>query len=180
LVRTSVATPDEFTLPVPIELAPFKNVTVPSGEPVGAGKIVAVSVTDCPNMLGLVAPVSTVVVTAWLITSFCAEDVEVANPALPEYTAVRLAVPTASVEVVTVATPEEFTTAALPICVAPLKKLTVPSGEPVGVGVMVAVNVTVAPKVAGFGEGTSAVVVACNTVRLCAVDVDVAKFVFPE
>ena len=44
--------------------------------------------------------------------------------------------------------------------VVPSKKLTVPSGDPVGTGEIVAVRRTACPKEAGFGEAVSAVVVA--------------------
>jgi hypothetical protein len=91
-----------------------------------------------------------------------------------------LRTPAGSVVLVSVATPEEFTVAALPICVAPLKKLTVPTEEPVGVGVMVAVNVSVWPVVTGFGASVSAVAVAAGfTMKIIADEVEVAKLVLP-
>ena len=58
-----------------------------------------------------------------------------------------------------VAMPDEFIFTA-PRSVAPSKKLTVPSGEPVGTGETVAVRRTACPKEAGFGEAISVVVVA--------------------
>jgi len=62
-----------------------------------------------------------------------------------------------------------------------LKKSTVPRGAPAGVGVIVAVSVTVWPAMTGFGETASAVVVATLlTVKLTAADVEVAKLPLPE
>ena len=43
---------DPFTVPVPILVAPSKNVTVPVGTGGPAGEIVAVNVIDCPNVDG--------------------------------------------------------------------------------------------------------------------------------
>ena len=55
---------------------------------------------------------------------------------LPEYSAVFEFVPARRLEVTKVATPDEFTFA-VPSRVLPRKKLTVPAGVPVGVGVTV-------------------------------------------
>jgi hypothetical protein len=175
------ATPEAFTVAaLPMSVAPSKKLTVPSDEPVGTGAIVAVNVIVAPKVAGFGAAVNVVAVGAVFTVRLTAEEVDVADVVLPEYTAVRLATPTGNVDVVVVATPDEFTVAAAPIWVAPMKKLTVPREEPVGAGETVAVSVTVAPNVAGLGAATRAVVVACNTVRFCAADVDVAKFVLPE
>jgi hypothetical protein len=59
---TSVATPDELTLPEPSDVAPFEKATVPSGEPRGGGATVAVSVMGCPCPAGLGEAVAVVVV----------------------------------------------------------------------------------------------------------------------
>ena len=67
--------------------------------------------------------------------------------------------------------------------VPPSQKMTLPSGDPVGAGVTVAVNVTVWPKVAGFGKAVSAVDVAVGRALIVSVatdDVEVRKFVLPE
>ena len=40
--------PPPALVPVPSELAPSKNVTVPVGVPLNCGEIVAVKVSDCP------------------------------------------------------------------------------------------------------------------------------------
>ena len=62
----------------------------------------------------------------------------------------RLSVPTGSVVVVTVATPAALTVAAVPTCVEPLKNETVPRGEPLNVGDIVAVRVTDWPNADGL------------------------------
>jgi hypothetical protein len=62
------------------------------------------------------------------------------------------------VVVLNVATPEEFTFA-VPSRVEPLKKLTVPTVEPVGAGVITAVKVMDCPAGEGLGEAVRAVVV---------------------
>jgi hypothetical protein len=67
--------------------------------------------------------------------------------------------------------------------VPPSQKMTLPSGDPVGAGVTVAVNVTVWPKVAGFGRAVSAVDVAVGSALIVSVataEVVVRKFVLPE
>jgi len=179
VVLLNVATPDALTLLVPTMVAPLKKFTVPMGAPIGVGVTVAVMVTDCPNVDGLGAAISAVVV-AVMTTRLCAGDVEVAKLILPEYVAVRLSVPCGSAAVLSVATPLPLTLD-VPMLVAPLKKSTVPSGVPVGVGVMVAVSVTVWPAMTGFGATPSAVVVAALlTVKLTAADVEVAKLALPE
>jgi hypothetical protein len=80
-----VATPAELTVPVPSRVVALKKLTVPRDEPVGAGEIVAVKVTDCPAGAGLGDPVSVIVVDVVppLTVSITAVDVEVAKPELP-------------------------------------------------------------------------------------------------
>lgn len=175
----------------------------------GAGATVAVSVTVAPATAGFGAAVSVVVVLVLpaVIVSVTTLDVDAANPALPPYTAVISCVPAAKLVVVNVATPEPFGVA-LPICVPephaltcgrttracapriasgpPLpasQKYTVPTGEPVGLGEIVAVNVTVAPAAAVVGDAMSAVVVLvldAVIVSVTALDVDVANPALPE
>jgi hypothetical protein len=95
-------------------------------------------------------------------------EVEPAKVALPEYTAVIVSVPAVIPLSVKVATPDEATVA-VPSNVVPLKKLTVPVGVPVGVGLTVAVNATGWPATAGFGDAARDVVVG----RLVMVSVNV-------
>ena len=111
----------------------------------------------CPKTAGLGAAVSAVLVATMAVTP-TAEDMEVANAVLPEYSAVTMFVPGGRLEVISVATPDELTFA-VPSSVLPLKKLTVPAGIPVGAGATVAVSVTACPTVDGLGEAASAVAV---------------------
>jgi hypothetical protein len=62
LLSLNVAIPDEFKFTVPRRLVPSKKLTVPSGEPVGAGETVAVRRTAWPKVAGLGEAVSAVVV----------------------------------------------------------------------------------------------------------------------
>ncbi len=89
--------------------------------------------------------------------------------------------PTASVEVLSTAVPDE--SGAEPSDVAPSKNWTVPVGEPApgGLTVTVAVSVTLVPNVDGFGALVSAVaVLAWFTVWFCAADVLPLKLALPE
>jgi len=82
-----------------------------------------------------------------------------------------------------VETPERLTFV-VPRRLAPSKKLTVPSGVPVGVGETVEVNMTVCPAMAGFGLAPRVVVVdtglAGEIIAATGEDVEVAKALFPE
>src|SRR5271156_6824946 len=60
----------------------------------------------------------------------------------------------------------------MPDSVAPKQKFTVPSVPPVGVGVTVAVNVTVCPINAGFGKAVSVVVVLPGVVIVTVTEVE--------
>ena len=109
-----------------------------------------------------------------------AVEVDVAKSVLPEYVAVRLRLPAGRVVLVSVAMPLA-PTVPVPSCVEPLRNVTVPSDEPVGAGVTVAVSVTVWPNVAGLGEPASTVVVGARfTVNENALDVEVLNKVLPE
>ena len=80
-----------------------------------------------------------------------------------------------------VATPDEFRLL-LPSRVVPVKKLIVPRGEPLGMGVTLAVSETNWSTVAGFGDAASVVVVFVRAVIVSGTtfEVDVAKTTFPE
>lgn len=62
LEKVACAVPSRF--PVPIWLAPSKNVTVPLGVPVEALVTLAVNVTDCPFVAGFAEDITVVVVLA--------------------------------------------------------------------------------------------------------------------
>ena len=147
-----VATPDELTFAVPSRVSPLKKLTVPFETPRGAGLTVAVSVISLPWLPDSGRRSSAVVVGAPATVIASPDEVEVAKAALPEYTAVIEFVPAGRLEVVKVATPDEFTFA-VPSSVLPLKKLTVPAGVPVGVGVTVAVRVTGCSRDGWIGRG---------------------------
>jgi hypothetical protein len=100
-----------------------------------------------------------------LTFTITADEVEVANPALPEKTAVMLDGPSGRLLVVNVATPEELISA-IPSDVAPLKKSIL--SAPVGTGATVAVHVTSWPEKAGFGEQLSEVAVATGPTVIVA------------
>jgi hypothetical protein len=163
-----------------------QKLTVPVGVPVGTGEIVAVNVTTAPTAAGFGEPVRLVVVVVaapGLIVSVSVLEVDVANPVLPEYTAVMLCAATFRLLVMNTAMPDAFRFT-VPSNVAPSEKLTVPSEDPVGTGLTAAVNVTAAPTVAGFGEPVRVVVVrvaaAGLIVSVSALEVDVANPALPE
>lgn len=88
MLVVAVAIPDELTLAVPSKVEPSKKLTVPSGEPVGAGEMVAVSRMGCPATEGLGLALRIVVVDVGLVadtTSVTRFEVDPAKPALPEY-----------------------------------------------------------------------------------------------
>ena len=82
-------------------------------------------------------------VTVYVVStvSVNAEEIEAADPAFPEYAAVTLSAPPGRLVVENAAMPLEFS-GAVASKVVPLKKLTVPRGEPAGAGETVAVSVT--------------------------------------
>src|SRR5206468_2418571 len=129
----SVATPDALSTPVPMVDAPSLNVTVPVGMPApGEDAVtVAVNVTPWPNTDGLTLDMSAVCVFALFTTC----GLPASDPLLPlkfvspGYVVVIVWLPTESVVVESVATPEPLRLT-LPICVAPSKNSTVPVGVP--------------------------------------------------
>ena len=110
-------------------------------------------------------------------------DVDAAKPELPEKMAVIECEPAVRLLLLTVAIPEEFKFAK-PIGVAPSKKVTVPSGDPVGVGETVAVKTIDWPAVPGFGFPVSTVVVeaggSAEVTSVTGEEVEVANPLFPE
>ena len=80
-----------------------------------------------------------------------------------------------------VATPDEFRLR-VPSRVVSVKKLIVPKGEPLGMGVTVAVSETVWRTVAGFGDAASVVVVFVTAVIVSGTmfEVEVANATLPE
>jgi hypothetical protein len=159
----SVATPALLRLPVPMDVAPSRNVTVPVGSVTpDAGVTVAVSVIGCPKTAGFANETSTVVVpvnAAEFTTSLSTgEDVLPLKVALPVYTAVMGSVPTGREEIISVACPE--LSELDPIDVPLSLKVTVPVGVTLPeVALTVAVKVICWPDVDGFKEETTDVCV---------------------
>jgi hypothetical protein len=122
------------------------------------------------------APEVTAVVEAALLT-VCARGAEVLTSlaASPPYAAVNECAPTLSEEVENVAVP--LLIVAVPSVVLPSRKVTVPVAV---AGVTVAVSVTDCPKVEGFAEEASAVVVTALTVCVSAPEVLGANAASPE
>src|SRR5262249_9556383 len=159
VVVLAVACPDAFSVPEPIWAAPSKNVTVPVGVPV-PDVTVAVKVTDWPNVLGVGAPVTVVVVAAVPAVTVCVTGGEVldANPAAPSYRAVIVCVPAVRADVLNVALPLA-SSVPVPRVATPSRNVTDPVGVP-DPDVTVAVNVTDWPTELGFGVAARVVVVA--------------------
>jgi hypothetical protein len=112
LLVMKTAMPDAWRFIVPSKVAPSEKLTVPSEDPVGTGLTAAVKVTAAPTVAGFGEPVSDVVVVvaaAGLIVSVRALEVDVANPVLPEYTAVMLYAAAVRLLVMKVATPDTLT-----------------------------------------------------------------------
>jgi hypothetical protein len=70
VVVANVATPEPFSRPLPIVVAPSRKFTEPVGVPAPGetAATVAVNVTDAPDVLGFRLEVSPVVVLAWFTT----------------------------------------------------------------------------------------------------------------
>ncbi|HKF49957.1 MAG TPA: hypothetical protein VKB38_21520 [Terracidiphilus sp.] len=171
----SVAFP-ELSVPVPSEVDPSRNVTVPVA---AEGETVAVSVTLVPVVVDVDEDVSAVVVAVNddVTVMLTALDVLVAKVVDPPYTAVTECVPAVENEVASVAFPE--LSVPVPSDVDPSRNVTVPVAAE---GETVAVSVTLVPVVVDVEEDVSAVVVDVNddvTVMLTALDVLVAKVVDP-
>jgi hypothetical protein len=174
-----VATALLFKAPVPSAVVPSRNVTVPLGVPGLLDVIVAVNVTAVPLDTEVAELTNTAVVVASVIVSVIAAEVLPAKFPLPAYLQVIECVPTASVEVVKVATPL-LLSVPLPSVAVPSRKVTLPVGVPELLDVMVAVNVSGLPLDAEAVEATMVVVVAAAAtevmVSVIATEVLLAKF----
>lgn len=155
-----VPRPFESSGDEPRIVAPSLKVTVPVGVPAPlAALTVASSTTDWPNVDGFGVETTTVVVAGDVDTTWVRTD-DVLPPwlASPLYTAVIEWLPTESVDVDNDAVPALSVT--VPMGLAPSRNCTVPVAP---AGDTVAVNVTLSPKVEGFRDDESAVVVATTT-----------------
>ena len=158
----NVATPEALSVPVPSDVEPSLNVTVPVGVPVlpAAFDTVAVNVTCCPVVAVVGAAVTAVVVVIPIAISVTiAVEVLPKKLASPEYFAVIEWVPSDSDEVLNVAC-AFAPSAPVPICVLPSRKATLPVGVALAALETVAVNVTCCPTIAVAAEDTTAVEVA--------------------
>lgn len=129
---------------------------MPVGVPLNCGATVAVKVTACPKVEGFCDEVSVTTLVAFSTTWLSTGDVLPANILFPAYTAVMDLVPAARVEVVKVATP--LLSVAVPSFTLPIINVTLPVGFPFDAET-VAVNVNDCPKVEGFSDEVTAVVV---------------------
>ena len=109
--------------------------------PNGATLTLTLTILPAATVIGVVGAV---IAKVGVITRFTAADVDPADATLPEKTAVITSVPEGRLLIVRVATPALFSVA-IPNEVAPLRKLTVPKGVPVGGGATVTVRVTGCP-----------------------------------
>src|SRR5580698_4081719 len=160
----SVAFPDA-SVPIPSDVAPSRNVTVPVIVPAVVDVTVAVNVTLAPVVDGFSDDATAVVVLALpapFTTCVNAGEVLAAKLVSPPYCAVIEWLPAVSADVINVATPPA-PTAPVPIDVAPSRNVTVPVIVPAVDDVTVAVNVTLAPLVEGFDDDVTAVDVVAST-----------------
>ena len=137
-------------------VVPSVNFTVPVGTLVPTPVIVAVSVTDWPEVDGLSEDVTAVVVVP--CTDCDTEPLLLAKPPVPVKAAVIVCVATDKVLLVNVALPAVTATPDANV-VAPSVKVTVPVGVPPD-DEIVAVMVTDCPGPVGFADEVTAVVVA--------------------
>jgi hypothetical protein len=162
----NVATP-AVIVPVPRNVVPLKNSTVPEGVPVSGltGATVAVKVTVCPKTGALGEKVRVVVDVAVAATvTVTSGDVLVPKLVSPEYCAVTVLAPAGRAVVVKLATPAAIVP--VPSDVVPLKNSTVPVGMPAPglTAATVAFKVTFWAATGEDGKKVTAVVVdACET-----------------
>jgi hypothetical protein len=123
-----VATPLPFSVPVPRAVAPSITVTVPVGTPLpGFSVTVAVKVTLVPTSTLIALAISAVEVCSSATVTVNEFEVLPALPLSPLYTAFTECCPSASVDVVYVATPRPFSVP-FPSVFAPSMNVTVPVG----------------------------------------------------
>jgi hypothetical protein len=142
---------------------PSLNVTVPVGVPPNSPLTVAVKVTDCPDLDGFSDDVSAVVVVAVATLWVNSPDVLPAKFASPLYFAANTLAPASRVEGEKLAVP--LLSAAVPKDTTKLvsgtqyQNVTVPVAVPPYCPVTLAVSVTGCPKMDGFFDELSTVVV---------------------
>jgi len=177
LLVVSVATNDAFSAPVPSDVVPSMNVTVPVGVPAGVGVTVAVKVTDWPTFAGFAEDTTAVDVPF----TVCVNAADVLGRVLgpPLYTAVIEWLPAVSVEIANVAEGPGIVacSGAVPSVVEPSLNVTVVPPSP---SVTIAVNLTDCPNGLGFRDEVSVVELAAGfTVCDSAVEVLVENVASP-
>lgn len=170
-LTTAVATPF-VTVPVPINVAPSRNVTVPVAV---VEETVAVSVVALPNTIIAGLALTPVVVAARFTVTVIAELVDAEKFVSPEYTAVMLCVPPARLVALKLATP--LAIVPVPRVLLPSLNVTVPVPA---VFASVAVKIVALPYeiVVGFALTLTAslAVFTCTVIALLA---DPVKFASP-
>ena len=156
-------------VPVPSEVVPRKNWTVPVGvpTPAAAAEMVAVRATLWPKTGEAGVVVTTAVVEACPTVSIVGEEVWPVKLVSPEYVAVIELLPSASPVAEMLPTPPE--SVAVPSDVVPLKNWTVPVGVPAPglTAETVAERVMVCPNTGVVVDGVNVVNdVACPTVTV--------------
>ena len=154
--EVNVALPAVTVTALASVVVPSVNLTVPVGVPLDE-VIVAVSVTDDPDVDGFAEEVTVVVVDPPVTTCDSAVLALLVKPPVPVKVATIECVPAARVDVAKVALPAETATFDANV-VAPSVKVTVPVGVPPE-EVIVAVKVTDDPDADGFADELSAVLV---------------------
>ena len=148
--------PPETVTAVASVVVPSVNLTVPVGVP-PEEVMVAVRVTDDPDVDGFADEVTVVVVEPPVTTCESAVLALLPKPPVPVKVATIECVPAARADVAKVALPAETATFDANV-VAPSVNVTVPVGVPPD-EVIVAVKVTDAPDADGFADELSAVLV---------------------
>lgn len=170
-------------VPVPSEVDPLMNVTVPVGVPVPGltTTTVALIVTGCPKTGEVGVELMVVVVDAWPTVSTVAVEVWPLKLVSPEYTSVIELAPSASALVVML--PDPDVRVADPSVCVPFMNTTLPVGVPAPglTACTVAVRATDWPKTGAVVDGVNVVVVvACATAIVTPVDVLGLKFESPK
>jgi len=154
----------------PICVVPSRIVTLPVGAPeplCGATEMLSVSVWPTVSCVAdALTDVVVVIFAGRETTTVATDDMDPAKLESPEYDAVMLCEPAASVEVENVAAP--LFTVAVPSEVVPSLNVTVPVGLPLpDCAVTVAVNCTLCPTVGVMFEAVSEVLVPTPELGPC-------------
>jgi hypothetical protein len=169
-----VAMPPPPTVPVPIDVAPSRNVTIPVTVPAVFAVTVAVNVTADPAIDGFADDVTAVVVVAGFTTKVVGPEVLDAYVVSPPYITVITCEPCV-IGISRFPAPPACT-AVVPIDVPPSSTVNVPVIVPTVFDVTLIRNCTVAPLIEGFGDTVNVVVVAAfvDAFTTCEIAGDIA------